>query len=189
MLYKMFRIEGTYRLNSEYLRKPRQIFVTKSRVLALKVQEYFEKIAVSLTIGSLSPDQLMEKAASAGPEQTESGLVDLDDERHWRSDLPNKFSELQDSDFPLFITFDHVGSTFLSITYCRNVHFLVIQLCDLIEGDYDPPERVSYAKMKGGQSQGKSVSFNGFQRDYWPHFPQGLTKGLGHYLSVINHLS
>ena len=109
MLYRMLRIEGMFQSNSDYMRKPRQIFVTKSPVLALKVQDHSQKLVDSLKIASLSPQQLKDKAALIETKPMDQGLVNLVDEQGRRSDLPRKFSQLQDSNFPLFVTFDHVG--------------------------------------------------------------------------------
>ena len=109
MLYRILRIEGMFQLDSNYMRKPRQIFVTKSPVLALRVQDHSQKLIDSLTIASLSPQQLKDKAALIETKPADQGLVNLNDEQRRRSDLPRKFSQLQDSNFPLFITFDHVG--------------------------------------------------------------------------------
>ncbi|KAG6837416.1 hypothetical protein C0991_003022, partial [Blastosporella zonata] len=80
-----------------------------SRVLARKVEEYFLKLLESLKVASQSPTDLLKHAlAKRNQEIEEDNLVDLDDEENWRSDLPRKFSELQDSHFPLFLTFDGV---------------------------------------------------------------------------------
>ena len=109
MLFKMLWIERTYQLNSDCMTKPRQIFVTKSRVLAGKVEEYFLKLLDSLKMSSQSPQELKKIVARRGIEPEEDNLVDIDEDEYWRADLPSKFSELQDSNFPLFITFDRVS--------------------------------------------------------------------------------
>lgn len=109
MLFKMLWVERTFQLNNDMV-KPRQVFVTKSRVLAGKVEEYFLKLLESLKTASQSPRELKElvKSRKARSDEEEN-LVDMDDEENWRSDLPTKFSKLLDSHFPLFITFDHVS--------------------------------------------------------------------------------
>jgi len=109
MLFKMLWIERTYQLNSDDMAKPRQIFVTKSRVLAGKVEEYFLKLLDSLKMSSQSPQELKKIVAHRGTEPEEDNLVDFDEDEYWRADLPSKFSGLQDSNFPLFITFDRVS--------------------------------------------------------------------------------
>ena len=40
-----------------------------------------------------------------------SKLVNQDDNDKWRSDLPERFSELRDEHFPLFITYDLVRTS------------------------------------------------------------------------------
>lgn len=116
MLFKIFGIERSAARQSDMLPyKPRQLFVTQSRVLANRVQEYFESISELLRNSSpvpvepLPPDEtrndLNIKVASS------ERLVDDDEEDEWRNDLPKRFSDLKDEHFPLFITFDKVRST------------------------------------------------------------------------------
>lgn len=115
MLFKMLWIERTFQLNSSDMPKPRQLFVTKSRFLAVKVEEYFLKLLDSLKTASQSPLELRQLAQSRKKLTGEENLVDHDDEINWRGDLPTKFSELLDSHFPLFLTFDQV--MFLKLGY------------------------------------------------------------------------
>lgn len=105
MLFKMFGIERTWRRFPDMWDKPRQIFVTQSRVLATKVEEYFSKLILSLKATSYSPQELRKMRKNT---EMEMELVDLDDIDQWRPDLPMKFSELTDDNFPLFITYDRV---------------------------------------------------------------------------------
>jgi hypothetical protein len=109
MLFKMLGIERAWAMHSSNdLAKPRQLFVTQSRVLAGKVEEYFSKLMESLATASYSPRELANLAKTKQAHQ-EEGLVDLDDETNWRNDLPQRFSFLDERHFPLFITFDRVG--------------------------------------------------------------------------------
>ena len=88
--------------------KPRQLFVTQSRMLAEKVEEYFSKLMESLAMASKSLQELADIAKNRQVQQEQEGLVDLDDEDNWRNDLPDRFSLLEDKHFPLFITFEKV---------------------------------------------------------------------------------
>lgn len=105
MLFKMLGIECVWKQFPDMWDKPRQIFVTQSRVLATKVEEYFSKLMLSVEAASYSPEELRKMAQNISKEME---LIDLDDIDHWRSDLPGKFSELADDNFPLFITHDQV---------------------------------------------------------------------------------
>ena len=91
---------------SETIAKPRQLFVTKSPVLATKVEQYFLKLMESLSTASRSPQELKQMAINRI--KVEEDLIGEDDEEDWRNDLPKKFSLLEDEHFPLFITFDRV---------------------------------------------------------------------------------
>lgn len=108
MLFKMLGIERAWQLRRDNMAKPRQVFVTQSRVLAGKVEEYFAKLLESLAIAARSPEELVELANTQKCARDDGGLVDLDDEVDWRNDLPRQFGLLRDEHFPLFITFDRV---------------------------------------------------------------------------------
>ncbi len=58
MLFKMLGIERAYTLRKDSMRKPRQIFVTQSRVLAGKVEEYFSKLLDSLATADKTKEEL-----------------------------------------------------------------------------------------------------------------------------------
>jgi len=105
MLFKMLGIHRTWQQYRNVGPKPRQVFITQSRVLATKVQKYFAKLMSSLEVPESSPGGLRTIGMEAEPE---TNLVDLDDDKNWRSDLPERFSELLDDHFPLFITYDRV---------------------------------------------------------------------------------
>ena len=105
MLFKMVAIERIWQQHPDMTPKPRQVFVTQSRVLASKVEEYFTKLMSSFEAAAYSPEELrvIEKDV-----EREIEYVDQDDNKRWRSDLPERFSELLDEHFPLFITYDRV---------------------------------------------------------------------------------
>jgi len=120
MLFKMLWVERAYQLCTEDSIKPRQVFVTQSRLLAAKVGDYFEKLLNSLATGSRSPQELKLLAKSRQIQiQPQHRLVPLNDIPDWRSDLPSKYSDLEDRHFPLFITFDQVWNN------CIRPHYLL----------------------------------------------------------------
>lgn len=109
MLFKMLGIENASTLlGRKDSAKPRQLFVTQSRVLAGKVEEYFSKLMEALATAKHTPKELARLAKNIQAHREEAGLVDLDDDVNWRNDLPDRFSGLEDRHFPLFITFDRV---------------------------------------------------------------------------------
>ncbi|SJL05193.1 uncharacterized protein ARMOST_08560 [Armillaria ostoyae] len=152
MLFKMLLIERTFRLMASDLPRPRQVFVTKSRMLAMKVQEYFAKLAGSLGMASRSSADLT-NLPTAPQYQADLGLVDVDDIKDWRTDLPVKYSELEERHFPLFITFDG--------------------LCDMLEADMNAQTLTASPKRHRGV-----ITFESFREFYWSHFPEPLIKGL-----------
>ena len=117
MLFKMLGIERAWEARRDSMSKPRQLFVTQSRVLAEKVEEYFVKLLESLSTAAQSPTELV-KIAKRKKQQQEQGLVDRDEEIYWRGDLPMRYSALQDEHFPMFVTYDHVHPRSQSHTLC-----------------------------------------------------------------------
>jgi hypothetical protein len=109
MLFKMLGIERAWAMLGGDGPRPRQLFVTQSRVLAEKVEEYFTKLLQSLAISSCSLQELAEMAKTRKDNQAEEMMVDRDDEINWRGDLPTRFSQLEDKHFPLFVNFDRVS--------------------------------------------------------------------------------
>jgi hypothetical protein len=109
MLFKMLGIERAYVMRKDSMHKPRQIFVTQSRVLAGKVEEYFSKLLDSLSTAEKTREELAQFVKSKR-QQNEEGLIDIDDDQIWRADLPSRFSQLRDENFPLFLTFDRVST-------------------------------------------------------------------------------
>ena len=107
MLFKMLGIERAWEMHRDMMPKPRQLFVTQSRVLAEKVEEYFAKLLESLASAGRSPAELMD-IAERQKHREEQGLVDRDEEIYWRGDLPKRYGALKEEHFPMFITYDHV---------------------------------------------------------------------------------
>jgi hypothetical protein len=114
MLFKMLGHERSLQYWGSDTPKPRQMFVTQSRVLAGKVEEYFARLVSSLAAGDNSFEELALRAkARQGRLQEGGDLVDLDEDINWRRDLPDRFSCLTDDHFPLFLTFEKVGLPFV----------------------------------------------------------------------------
>lgn len=110
MLFKMLGIENSWQQSNPStsgLARPRQLFVTQSRVLADRVEDYFTKLLESLAMESRTSadiSNLLERKKN----RDDAGLVDREEAVHWREDLPKRFKDLNDGHFPMFITFDRV---------------------------------------------------------------------------------
>ncbi|KAG8939076.1 hypothetical protein FRC04_007029 [Tulasnella sp. 424] len=93
-------------------------------------------------------------------------LLDMDESAEEEGVLPPKFSDLEDSHFPLFLTYD--------------------QLCKLVEADFDlqfqpsslPSPKNARARAKQSSVRQPLVDFDYFDSKVWPHFNQQLKKGL-----------
>ncbi|KAK0464820.1 P-loop containing nucleoside triphosphate hydrolase protein [Armillaria novae-zelandiae] len=156
MLFKMLLIERTFQLMASDLPRPRQVFVTKSKILAKKVQEYFEKLASSLAMASRSPADFT-NLPTAPNHQALLRLIDVDDIVDWRTDLPVKYSDLEQRHFPLFITFDG--------------------LCDMLETDMRTQTLATTSPIDVKCHMG-AITFDYFCECYWSHFPEYLIKRL-----------
>ncbi|KAF6740880.1 hypothetical protein DFP72DRAFT_951310 [Ephemerocybe angulata] len=170
MLFKMLGIERAYsqQVRSTIVAKPRQLFVTQSRVLATRVEEYFSKLLESMSAAQKSVDELKHIADRKKLLQKESGLYDREDDIAWKTCLPGKFSLLQDHHFPLFLTFN--------------------QLLCLLEGDIAPSQQDTSV---WSEKESDPISYDTFLAKYWPHFSREFTKSLdpalvyGELLGVI----
>jgi hypothetical protein len=111
MLFKILGIERTWdnlqgALEDSVLR-PRQVFVTQSRVLAEKVEEYYRKLTESHAAAMRSAEESAKIGAQREKPENRA-LVDQDEEELRHGSLPKRFGDLRDEHFPLFVTFDHV---------------------------------------------------------------------------------
>lgn len=111
MVFKMLGIEHSWQQCKGALPKPRQVFVTASRVLAEKVQEVFTKLQASLVPADGAPVVFAHTAPPSNVTEMGEDLLasDDEDEGEYQDNLPQRFSELTDAHFPLFITFDKVS--------------------------------------------------------------------------------
>ena len=84
--------------------------MTKSRLLAEKVERDYVSLLFSLSTGPDAPPYVRERVQSWNSRRKKE-IFNPDDTNSMRDDLPGKFSELRDSDFPLFLTMETVSSS------------------------------------------------------------------------------
>jgi tRNA G18 (ribose-2'-O)-methylase SpoU len=106
LIYKMRAVNESLAINE--CEGVRQLFVTRSRVLAQHVESSYRGLVDSMDIASKSKAEL-EAMAEHIRQNPHRALVEFDNEVDLRDDLPSRFSWLQDSHFPLFISFDKVS--------------------------------------------------------------------------------
>ncbi|KAI0656844.1 hypothetical protein C8Q70DRAFT_1158814, partial [Cubamyces menziesii] len=191
MMFKMLGIERSWESHRETMAKPRQLFVTQSRVLAEKVEEYFTKLMDSLATANQSATELSEMASRKKAKE-EQGLVDRDEEIYWRGDIPRRYGELKEEHFPMFLTYDHVcrmlEAEFHHAEDAKHRDAAVSRVMrDVLELPQDTDGTVSNDYMQ--QRRASFVSFGTFLEEYWSHFSG--TKGLdptlvfGEFMGVI----
>jgi hypothetical protein len=107
IVFKIFGIERAWQNRGCVGPRPRQMFITKSQLLANKVEHDYVNLLFSLSSGPDTPKYVRERIQHWN-ERRRNNVLDPDDVEGTRDDLPEKYSELQDSHFPLFITVDSV---------------------------------------------------------------------------------
>ena len=107
--FKILGIERAWQNLGRMGPRPRQLFVTKSRLLAEKVEGDYMDLLYSLSAGPDAPLYVRERIERWNSRRKEG--FNLDDADDGRDDLPEKFSKLRDSDFPLFLTMDTVSNS------------------------------------------------------------------------------
>ncbi|QRW07577.1 P-loop nucleoside triphosphate hydrolase [Ceratobasidium sp. AG-Ba] len=192
IVFKMIGIEKLFEQMQE-VTKPRQVFVTQSRVLAQRVQEYYEGLVDTSSSAPSRPSQ----------QEEEQVLADLDDEDAGAFGLPPKYSMLEDRHFPLFLTYDQLcslleadfGLRFRRLARTKAhiaaeqrfaIHEVadekinldkqdeVEQLGDADAGNISPVD----SREDLERARRAAVTFEIFVAAYWPHFDYRLTKGL-----------
>jgi hypothetical protein len=114
IIFKILGIERAWQNLGCMGPRPRQLFVTKSRLLAEKVEGDYVNLLYSLSAGPDAPLYVRERIQRWNSRGKETiNLGDVDD---GRDDLPEKFSELRDSDFPLFLTMETVSNSLHKMT-------------------------------------------------------------------------
>jgi len=101
----MLDVESRFADYSEDFPKPRQVFVTHSHALVTKVKERFKMLYESIKSVSCSPKELKLLAQTKVATRAETDPLLFET---WPSDLPRRFSDLNDEHFPLFVAYDHV---------------------------------------------------------------------------------
>jgi len=181
----MFGIERAWELRGSTGARPRQLFITKSRNLAEKVEGYFYKLIQSIFDESNTPKHIadmLERQNARGAR----GLIRVSQDSGWRQDLPERYSELREEHFPLFITVDTVSAFLLFVILTDGWY----QLVSLLEADLFSPaphprqtsNRMAALLSRYTQEESNELSFTTFEREYWPRMSGKLPKlGFGKY--------
>lgn len=110
ILFKLFGVERAWEyLGHARLARPRQLFVTKSSLLAKKVEQEFIAFIKYDTMTENAPRHFVQRVARAEDVDSDA-LFTSEDLGEWRTGLPLRYSELTDEHFPLFLTYDEVFS-------------------------------------------------------------------------------
>jgi hypothetical protein len=119
IVFKIFGIERAWQNQGCVGPRPRQLFITKSRLLAEKVERDYVSLLYSLSTGPDAPLYVRERIQRWNSRRKKM-IFNPDDTEAKRDDLPEKFSELRDSDFPLFLTMDTVSTAHPVDVNCTN---------------------------------------------------------------------
>ncbi|KAI9510706.1 hypothetical protein F5148DRAFT_1177323 [Russula earlei] len=165
IVFKIFGIDRAWQNQGCVGPRPRQLFVTKSRLLAEKVERDYVSLLYSLSAAPDSSDSplFVRERIQRWNSRRKRETFNPDDTDNGRDDLPEKFSELRDSHFPLFLTMDTVSS--------------------LLEADMKSSQGSNKSRNFRPQKKDQEwyartdlVTYDVFKRVYWSRLP--LTKGL-----------
>ncbi|KAM5542262.1 hypothetical protein V8D89_004135 [Ganoderma adspersum] len=155
MMYKIVSIERGWTASAWGLMKPRQLFVTRSRMLVGEVQRTTDQLIESFRLAELSHEELKDIRNRQG-----------ELEQH-RQALPKQWSKLEDYHFPLFIAFDKLLDL-LEADFADEIRLsFALARHDNEEASVEPEDRETGL-----------VSGRRFVKAYWDHLPKNLTKGL-----------
>ncbi|RPD59343.1 hypothetical protein L226DRAFT_495257 [Lentinus tigrinus ALCF2SS1-7] len=176
MVYKMISLERSWADRFQLtMRKPRQLFVTQSPELVLKVKEYYDNRSPSLALASHTPGS----PGTAAPETAEQAKQSFlgADEVVLNS---ARYGELKDEDFPMFVTY-HQLCGLLEAEYRYLVEegktssTQAVQLRDALglkQKTAHPSRRKRYVE----EALPVIVDFDTFLEKYWTHFPESLLR-------------
>lgn len=200
---EMLRIQqASEPTNSNSLSRCRQLFVTQSRILAGRVQEYFGKMMMSQSVGQKSFQELECLAQRNQGVRDEEGMLDIDEDEDERADLPKRFSDLEDIHFPLFLTMNQLCKLLeadCQLSFKRRLRTqehrraeqrpVAAEVAkDMLLDDEDLVKDNDIVAVSPSQDisavKASIITFDIFFYAYWPRFPQHLTKGLGMYLHL-----
>ncbi|KAF9050293.1 hypothetical protein BJ165DRAFT_1341573 [Panaeolus papilionaceus] len=157
MLHKMLWVQRAYHLHTANTQRPRQVFVTRSSVLARKVEEHF---STYMAAGK------MNEFRARFAQSESSDLINQNGFSAWKESRAT-FKGLTDEDFPLFIPLEDVCLIFTALS-------LILDLYYLLEGDIDwnskPSLTLGTRFRPLAEFKGKSISF---------HLISGSEKTLG----------
>ncbi|KAG2086405.1 hypothetical protein BD769DRAFT_1681205 [Suillus cothurnatus] len=126
----------------------------------MKVEEYFTKLPESLA----SVGYILEEIAKMKARSILEGLVVLDYLPESQMNIPMIYSGLKDKHFPLFLTFD--------------------RLTKMIAADilYKKYSAGTFLNVDNADAHDCFVTYDVFANQYWPRFPQNLSKNLNSWL-------
>jgi hypothetical protein len=107
MVLKILAVEQSYD-PEVFGRRPRQLFVTQSRILAAKVREYYHTLSLPFRKDEQQDPGADGEVTSTFAMQAFGSGVDL---LGIPGGLPETFSALEDKHFPLFLSFEQVKLT------------------------------------------------------------------------------
>lgn len=88
--------------------RPRQMFVTKSSLLSKKVEQEFISFIKYDAMSENAPPHFVQRARNIEHLDPDA-LFTKEHLGIWRGDIPDRYSELKDEHFPLFVTYNEVG--------------------------------------------------------------------------------
>ncbi|KDN35987.1 hypothetical protein RSAG8_11138, partial [Rhizoctonia solani AG-8 WAC10335] len=188
LIYKMRAINQAVAELEE--KEKRQLFVTRSPVLARHVESTFRGLIDSANIANKTPEELAEMAKTS-ENRSAPALVEFDSEVDLRKDLPARYSLLTKDHFPLFISFEKLCSLveadmlrYEKLKLLWEQHYDIVAAEEALELERegklvlapteDPFQTLLLRHQDGGLmrliEEKKYICYSDFKERYWPQF-------------------
>ncbi|KIN93343.1 hypothetical protein M404DRAFT_515786 [Pisolithus tinctorius Marx 270] len=183
MVFKILDIQKDWE-QVPYVKKPRQLFITRFPVLAAKVEEFFTGLVESLALAGRTRDELQNLRSQTQSAEQQPRMIDPLNALNYRPGTPQKFSELSDHDFPLFITFDQLArmvAADIQVDYSKGCDCLINSKdCDRLVNskEYD---RLKFILDKVVNDESSFITYEMFRVQYWPRLRETYRSSLSRH--------
>jgi len=154
--------------------------------LSTGIREYYEKLERSAAVGQMAKEEIHKLSDKSTNNQQ---LFDMDDQELIENGLPERWSELEDRHFPLFLSYPQLARLLekdfeiqhgFKVTAEQRRALFRRQIngySDLVLKDPDDHQETTPSKPELNHEWLHYIDFKTF-KEQWTHFDSRLTKGL-----------
>ncbi|KAH7446733.1 hypothetical protein KP509_01G071000 [Ceratopteris richardii] len=150
----------------------RQLFVSVSPLLCIRIRDYFLKLKASFRAVSDHAERMST--------DTTGRMLEEEDEESLFSSIPNEITVLSDEHFPMFITFRKLmmmlyGSLISILMKQQESDLIAREFLDVTVDDGDIDISSALSKLHFF-SQSRKVDYELFERQYWPKMARRVSR-------------